>query len=130
MINPENTKIKISLIPPHGTQARSPYELWEEKCSELHQCIDPFYAKLIIEDVEPKANVYTLPVAVLRMNTIVCIAAAGILTAPQLLEIVKNHQEELAWSAVQLDAYFPSEAMNQLRRMAMDELENKEKTNE
>ena len=64
------------------------------------------------------------------MNTIVCLAAAGVLTAPQLFEIVKNHQEELAWSAVQLAAYSPSEAMYHLHRMAMDELENKEKTNE
>lgn len=128
MIKTGNTK--IGLMPPNCTEARSPYALWEEKCAELRQIIDPAYAKLIIDDVEPKANVYTLPVAVLRMNTIVCIAAAGILTAPQLLEIVKNHQEELAWSTVQLAAYHTSEAMYQLRQMAMDEQENEENCHE
>ena len=103
----DHRNTKIGLIPPNCTKQISPYELWVEKCNELRQIVDPVYAKLIIEDVEPKANVYTLPVAVLRMNTIVCLAAAGILTAPQLLEIVKNHQEELAWSTVQLAAYSP-----------------------
>lgn len=126
----DHRNTKIGLIPPNCTKQISPYELWVEKCNELRQIVDPVYAKLIIEDVEPKANVYTLPVAVLRMNTIVCLAAAGILTAPQLLEIVKNHQEELAWRTVQLAAYSPSEAMYQLHRMAMDEQENEENCHE
>lgn len=121
-----NTQIRISIIPPGGPKARSPYDMWEEKCEELRKIVGTVYARLIIENVSPQANVYTLPVAVMRMHTIVQLAATGIVQEDRLVKIVKNHREEVVLQVAQLAAYSPSETMYQLHRMTTDELDRKE----
>ena len=126
--NTGKTKISISLLPADRKEPINPYALYEEKCTELHKIMDKKDTASIIAEVDPKANVYTLPVAVIRLDTIVRIAATGMLQPSFLLKIVKNHQEDIAWQAVREAAFSPSEAMYQLHRMAVDELDKGEKT--
>lgn len=91
----KNTKVFVSILPPNWHKPRSPYALYDELCTGLRKILGETDANRIIAEVEPQANTYTLPVAVLRMYTVLEVAAAGC-TATMLLEIVKNHQEEAA----------------------------------
>ena len=95
-IDPKKLKVKM---PPDWHKARSPYALYEELCTALCTILGEKDANRIIAEVDPKANAYDLITAILRMHTVVDVAAAGC-TATMLLDIVKNHMEDGALALI------------------------------
>lgn len=78
---------------------RHPYSIYEQHCEILRKLKGDETANLIIEEVDPKANVYDFATAVLRMYKVTDLARAGV-SGAMLLEIVRNHQEDIALSII------------------------------
>lgn len=86
-------QIPIKIPMPIQHKPNSPYDLYLEKQAELERILTKDEVCAIMDEVNPLANTYTLPVAVMRLNTIVQLAAAGA-HGEELLDIVKNFQED------------------------------------
>lgn len=89
----KNTTIIFKCIPPNGRKPCSPYDLYLEKQAELERILTKDEVCAIMDELNPLANTYTMLEAILRLNTIVRLAAAGA-HGETLLDIVKNFQED------------------------------------